>query len=133
MCASARGAIPQHLDQSQILSVEEMYIDIGADSRLAAIEMGVQVGDGLTWSSSFERFGDNLIRGKALDDRLGCFVMLTLAQILAKQKTAPSCNLHFAFVVQEESRLTGGLPSVQKYDPEIVIGIDGTCHLIHQI
>jgi len=126
-CVPAQvGTMPQHLDKTESLSLEEMYVDIGAETRQAAIEMGVQVGDGLTWASSFERFGENLVRGKAFDDRLGCYVMLTLARLLEEHEKPPSCDLYFAFVVQEETRLTGGLPCVQKYDPEIVIGIDGT-------
>ena len=126
-CVPAQaGTLPQHLDTTEFLTLEEMYIDIGAESRQEAAEMGVQVGDGLTWASYFERFGKNFIRGKAFDDRLGCYVMLLLAQTLIEQKTLPACDLYLAFVVQEETRLTGGLSSVQRYDPEIVIGIDGT-------
>jgi putative aminopeptidase len=120
------GTLPQHLDTPEYLALDSMYVDIGAESKQEAKEMGVQVGDGLTWASSFERFGENLVRGKAFDDRIGCFVMLALAHSLIKKNIMPACDLYLAFVVQEESRLTGGLPSVQKYAPQIVIGVDGT-------
>ena len=126
-CVPAQmGTLPQHLDTTTFLSLDEMYIDIGVESQQEAAEIGVQVGDGITWESRFEQFGENSIRGKAFDDRLGCFVLLTLAHNLVAQKILPVCDLYFAFVVQEETRLTGGLPSVQRYDPEIVIGLDGT-------
>ena len=126
-CVPAQaGTLPQHLDKPEILALEEVYVDIGAASQQEAAGMGVQIGDGLTWRSSFERFGENLVRGKAFDDRLGCYVMLELARDLVEQRVSPACDLYLAFVVQEELRLTGGLPAVQKHDPQIVIGIDGT-------
>lgn len=120
------GVMPQHLDKPEFLALEDMYVDIGVKSREEALDIGVQVGDGLTWASSFERFGDNFVRGKAFDDRLGCFVLLALAHSLVEQKMIPACDLHLAFVVQEETLLAGGLPCVQQYHPEIVIGVDGT-------
>ena len=120
------GTPPQHLDSTGFLSLEKMYVDIGAASKEEVDRIGVQVGDGLTWASSFERFGQHLVRGKALDDRLGCFVMLELVRFLAAQKVAPSCDLYLAFVVQEELRLTGGLPAVTEFKPGVVIGVDGT-------
>lgn len=120
------GTLPQHLDHPNFLALEDMYIDIGTASRQEAEAMGVQVGDGLTWASSFERIGSHQARGKAFDDRLGCFVLLALARRLKEAQITPTCDLHLAFVVQEETCLTGGLPAVRQYAPEIVIGIDGT-------
>ncbi len=120
------GVLPQHMDKPEFRDLEDMYVDIGVESLQEAVEIGVQIGDGLTWASTFERLGKNLVRGKALDDRLGCFVMLAFARVLVEQKILPACDLHLAFVVQEETLLSGGLPSVQGIDPEIVIGIDGT-------
>ena len=133
-CVPAQaGTLPQHLDKPEFLALDAMYVDIGAESREEVIELGVRVGDGLTWASSFERFGENQVRGKAFDDRLGCYVMLALAHALEEKNVTPACDLYLAFVVQEESRLTGGLPSVRKYAPQIVIGVDGTLPFDTQI
>lgn len=126
-CVPAQvGTLPQHLDKPEFLALDAMYVDIGVESRQEATDIGVQVGDGLTWASSFERFGETMVRGKAFDDRLGCYTMLALAHTLVEKNITPACDLYFAFVVQEESRLTGALPSVQMHNPQIVIGIDGT-------
>ena len=120
------GTLPQHLDGTDVLSLASMYVEIGTASRQEVEALGVQVGDGLTWASSLERFGEHAIRGKALDDRLGCFALLELARYLQATGSTPACDLHLAFVVQEESCLSGGLPAVQHYAPSVVIGIDGT-------
>lgn len=120
------GAMPQHLDSDGILPLSRMFVDVGASSREETQGMGIQVGDGLTWSTKFEEFGENRVRGKALDDRLGCFVLVELARLVEEFADKISCDVQLAFVVQEETLLSGGLPVVHQYSPEIVIGIDGT-------
>jgi putative aminopeptidase FrvX len=118
------GVLPQHLDNTQFLGLEHIYLDIGASTRAEAESMGVRVGDGLTWSC-FPRFkGVDRIVSKALDDRLGCLALLSLAQNL--QPADINCDLFLAFVVQEETGLMGGVPLVNQLAPDIVIGVDGT-------
>lgn len=118
------GLLPAHLDDHRTMALKDIYLDIGAASRSEAESMGVRIGDGLTWSSPLARIGQQLITGKALDDRLGCVVLITLAQILGNQEF--DHDLYFAFVVQEESGLMGGVPVVNDIAPEFVIGVDGT-------
>lgn len=119
------GTLPAHLDNTAITPVEQVYLDIQAESAEAARALGVQVGDGVTWDSPLKLQGDRLLSGKALDDRLGCFVLLSLARVLA-ETAPPECDLTLAFTVQEETMLSGGLPLMQAYQPEYLIGVDGT-------
>jgi putative aminopeptidase len=118
------GLLPQHLSAQSNPTIVDMYVDIGVTSVEEALSLGVQIGDGLTWDSSFQKLGKDRISAKTLDDRLGCLVLLDLAHQI--QENQPSCDLFLAFVVQEETMLMGGLPVVQAVLPEIVIGIDGT-------
>jgi putative aminopeptidase FrvX len=118
------GLLPQHLASTQSPELNTLFIDIGARGRDEAQQMGVQVGDGLTWAGALETIGQGRVRSKALDDRLGCLALLALAQQVGRQQTL--CDLYLAFVVQEETMLMGGAPVVNAIRPEIVIGIDGT-------
>ncbi len=118
------GVLPQHLDDHYAPDIATLYVDIGAASRQEVEALGVRVGDGLTWRASLERVGQRRISAKALDDRLGCLVLLTLAERLRPPDL--ECDLYLAFTVQEETMLMGGLPAVQAFAPEIVIGVDGT-------
>lgn len=118
------GILPGHLDNRDFLDLKDIYIDIGVSSREAAERMGVRIGDGLTWSAHLEQQGDDRVVGKALDDRLGCLVLIALAhRMLAHQ---PNCDLTLAFVVQEETGLMGGVPVANVVSPDVVIGVDGT-------
>lgn len=118
------GVLPHHLDTKGPPDLADVYVDIGAASRADAERMGARVGDVLTWSSALERHGYSLVCGKALDDRLGCFVLVTLAHGLDAHP--PACDLYLAFVVQEETMLMGGLPVAQRLSPDVAIGVDGT-------
>lgn len=119
------GIPPQHLDAS-VPNPAHLYIDIGAASQNDAMGMGVQVGDMLTWDSPCEEIGPYRIRGKAFDDRLGCFALICLANAIEKAGLELDCNLILAFTVQEETMLAGAIPIANQLTPDLVIGIDGT-------
>lgn len=118
------GVLPQHLDDLNKMSWGDIYIDIGARSRAEVQKWGVRIGDGLTWSSPLRQLRENCIVGKALDDRLGCLLLLTLANKLKPNQLG--VDLYLGFVVQEETTLMGGAPIVHAIQPDLVIGIDGT-------
>jgi putative aminopeptidase len=53
-----------------------MFIDVGLTSREEVEQAGIQVGDPVTYRPNYHRFGDGMICSKALDDRVGVFVLL---------------------------------------------------------
>jgi len=118
------GVLPGHLDNQEPVKMSDCYVDIGASSYHDAVEMGVQVGDVLTWPPDFQQLHESTISSKALDDRLGCFALLTLGEELAGETL--HSDLYIAFVVQEETMLGGGLPVAYAVQPDLAIGIDGT-------
>lgn len=118
------GLLPQHLASGEPLALDQIFIDIGARSRDDALKMGVQVGDGLTWSSPLQMLAGGLVRAKALDDRLGCLALVALAHRITL-RPLPS-DIFLAFVVQEETMLMGAAPVVNSIRPEIIVGVDGT-------
>ena len=119
------GILPQHLDTNEpINDFSKIYIDVGTSSADETRAMGVQPGDVLTWDSPLHFIGNSLVCGKALDDRLGCYILLKLAKILNPADL--KCDLFLTFTVQEESMLMGGMPAATAVEPEVIIGIDGT-------
>ena len=75
------GVTPIHLlggdARSVIPTQEALYIDIGAENRAQA-EQHVSPGDYVTFAPDFTSFGDNQICAKAIDDRIGCLILLEL-------------------------------------------------------
>lgn len=85
---------------SDPLRAGEAYVDVGARSAQAARGAGIDVGTPVVLWNPLRRFGvdRSLIVGKALDDRIGCALLLTLLE-----REAPAAGrLVVAFTVQEE-------------------------------
>ncbi len=118
------GVLPQHLDTNEPMDFSKIYIDIGSTSDQETRAMHVSPGDVLTWESPLRSISDTQISGKALDDRLGCYILIQLAKLLQPQEL--KCDLYLAFTVQEETILMGGMTAANAVSPEIIIGVDGT-------
>ncbi|MBV1767998.1 MAG: M42 family peptidase, partial [Methanobacterium sp.] len=73
------GSKPPHrmkpAEKKKITSYEDMFIDIGAKSNKQAEEL-IEVGDPITFSNDFYELPNSLITGKALDNRVGCLIMI---------------------------------------------------------
>ena len=96
-----------------------MYIDIGADSKEEA-EKEVALGDYVAFSNRYREFGNGCIKAKALDDRIGCSIMI---ELLTKEYDS---DVVFCFMVQEEVGLRGAKIAANKIKPEIAIVLEGT-------
>lgn len=116
------GAKAIHLQEPKerqtALKSKNLYIDIGAKDKEDAEKM-VKVGDYAVFDSQFERIGD-LIKAKALDDRIGCYI---ITEILKKDY---DLTLSGAFTVQEEIGLRGSAVAAYAIEPDVAIVIEGT-------
>tara|TARA_Y100000310_G_scaffold337876_1_gene426080 strand:+ start:374 stop:1390 length:1017 start_codon:yes stop_codon:yes gene_type:complete len=84
---------------------------------------GVEVGSFVEFEKETITLGKkDIICGKALDDRIGCFILLELAKKLKQSKA----NVYFVFTVQEEIGLYGSKTSVHSIDPDWALAIDVT-------
>ncbi|MCM1024602.1 MAG: M42 family metallopeptidase [Prevotella sp.] len=96
-----------------------LYADIGAEDKAAAEKL-VSPGDFVHFSSDFSAFGDGFVKGKAIDDRFGCAVMIDLI----KSELPYDCV--FTFVVQEEVGLRGSRAAAYTVDPDFAIVLEAT-------
>ena len=77
------GAKPIHLQKREewknTLNIEQMYIDIGVDGKAEAEKL-VSIGEYVAFDSQYIEFGNNLVKSKALDNRVGCSLLIKLIQ-----------------------------------------------------
>ena len=122
------GAKSHHItspeEKYRVPSVHDMFIDIGVHSRAAVEEVGIQVGDPITYHPNYQRFGDGMICSKALDNRAGVFALLEILKSLAGER--PPSTIVFSFTVLEEFSIRGSLPTVTATKPNAIISIDIT-------
>lgn len=98
---------------------KDLYIDIGASGKSQA-EKRLSPGDYGTFDAESRRFGDGLFKAKAIDDRIGCAVLLTLL------REEPPVDTWFCFTVQEEVGLRGAATAGFRIDPDICLVVEGT-------
>ena len=122
------GAKSHHITSAEekfkVPTVHEMFIDVGVTSRAAVEALGIQVGDAVTYHPNFHRFGDGMICSKALDNRVGVFLLLETLKAFASNR--PPCTLVFAFTVLEEFSIRGSLPTVTATKPHAILSLDIT-------
>ena len=99
--------------------LNSLYIDIGCTDKKQA-EGLVMRGDPAMFDSKFLEFGVDCVKAKAIDDRVGCAVMLELL------KQDLPYDTYFAFVVAEEIGSRGATVAAQRVAPGCVVAIEGT-------
>ena len=107
--------------------LSKLYIDIGARDREEA-EQYAKVGSFGTFDSEFYRFGKDgaFLKAKALDDRLGCAVMLEVMESLVEERLTENLDLYFCFTVREEIGLSGARTAAAKIAPDLAIVLEST-------
>lgn len=117
------GSKPIHLqkrnERNTPLEWNELYIDIGARNKDEAEKL-VPIGTTAIFATTFESLSDEIIMGKAFDDRVGCYVLLELLD------EEYDCNLVCAFTVQEEVGLRGASVAAYGVNPDLALVIEGT-------
>lgn len=102
------------------LDFDRIYVDIGAPSKEEALKR-VEIGTFGVYDSQFEKLDDTCV-SKAMDDRVGCAVLIKLFESL----TDPKHSVYGVFSVQEEVGLVGASVAAYEIDPEAAIAVDVT-------
>ena len=122
-CTGVAGAKAIHQcsgdEAKKIPEINSVSVDFGFESREDA-EKYILLGDFGYFKSDFVEFGNNMIKSKALDDRLGCAIMLELLQ--EKSKINYTC----VFTVQEEVGTRGATAAAYIVKPDYAIVIETT-------
>ncbi len=105
-------------DASRVPTLEKFYIDVGAESRESC---PIAVGDVGCFQRPCEELGDRIV-AKAMDDRIGCAVLIQVMRELA----ASPHEISFVFTVQEEVGLRGAVTSGYGAEPDVALAVDVT-------
>ncbi|MFQ6020664.1 MAG: M42 family metallopeptidase [Candidatus Aenigmatarchaeota archaeon] len=102
---------------------EGLIIDTGLTKRELRAK-GVEVGNYISIEQPIYLLGSNdIICGKAFDDRIGCYILIELAKRL---KNKSKNEIYFVFTIQEEIGLFGAITSAYKIEPDWAIVVDVT-------
>ncbi|HYF49463.1 MAG TPA: M42 family metallopeptidase [Planctomycetota bacterium] len=113
-------------ERSKGAKLEDLYVDIGAKDKAEALKR-VRAGDPITMAVGFERMPNDLAIARAMDDRIGAFVVLEAAkkfQAALKKKKRSACALFAVCSVQEEVGLRGAQTAAYTIEPHAGIAVD---------
>ena len=117
------GAKPIHLqkpeERKSALDIGSLYIDFGASSKEDA-EKYVSIGDYVSFDSKYREFGSDKVKAKALDDRVGCAILVDLL------KNIEDTSFYGVFTVMEEVGLRGAGPAAFEVNPDYSLILEGT-------
>lgn len=103
----------------KVPKTDSLYIDIGAGSREEALEK-VPLGTYGSFVSQPEEFGDGFFKARAIDDRIGCAIMLELL------KEELPLDVTFAFTAQEEVGTRGAFGAAFSVTPQVALVLETT-------
>ena len=120
------GSKPPHVikeeDRKKIVKAEDMFIDIGATSKEDAEKLGVRAGTPVTSDIDFKSLGNDLVTGKAFDNRAGCAMLIESLSMMKDVRA----TVHAVFTVQEEVGLKGARTSAFRLNPDVALATDVT-------
>ena len=121
------GSKPPHVlsmeQRKQPVEIKDMFIDVGVYSKKEVLELGINIGDMITPVGDLSIMNnEDFIMAKALDNRIGCYIVTKIMERLADQTL--NIDLYGVATVQEEIGLRGAKTSSNLINPDIAIAID---------
>jgi len=110
--------------RTQVWSVDQVFLDVGATSREEVEAMGVRPGDGIAPSSPFTVLPNERYAAKAWDDRVGIAVMVAAARRIQSEGIDLPGDIVWVATTQEEIGLRGAQAAVDLARPDIGISIE---------
>jgi endoglucanase len=119
------GMKPPHLldkdKRDELPEKEKLFIDVAAEDKEEIEDIGINVGDRITFEREFKELRDGKVTGQALDNRVGCTVAIE-----ALKRFEEDYELAVVFSTQEEVGLKGAKTSAFKINPDVALAVDVT-------
>ena len=125
------GKKPIHLlkpeDRKRVTEIQDVWVDLGASSAEEVAQLGVRVGDPMVVASGFIRLAGDRVASRAIDNRVGAYVVLEALRLLAEDP-APHAGAVAVATVQEEIGYSGGgaKSSAFSLEPQVAVVVDVT-------
>jgi putative aminopeptidase FrvX len=123
-------AIHMRQQKEETPSLKNIFLDCGCDSKEAVEKLGVHVGCVVTFEDEFMILNKNRYVGRALDNRMGGFMIAEVARLLKENKDKLPFGLYIVNSVQEEIGLRGAEMIAHRIKPNVAI-ITDVCHDTH--
>ncbi len=107
-------------------ALDNIFLDCGCANKKEVEKLGVHVGCVITYEDEFMVLNGNTFVGRALDNRMGGFMIAEVARLLKEQKVKLPFGLYITNSVQEEVGLRGAEMIVERIKPNMALVTDVT-------
>lgn len=107
-------------------TLETIFIETGCSSKKEVQELGIEIGNIVTFQEEFKVLNDNIFSGPSLDNSLGGFALAETARLLTENRIRLPFGLYFVNSVQEEVGKNGAILMANNIMPDVAIIIDAT-------
>ncbi len=101
---------------------QDLYIDIGCHNRKQVLDLGVKIGNAITYQPSYVHMANSVVSATSLDNRIGCSLLVLLAEWFSKNP--PEHDLYLVSTVQEEYTIRGAVVASRMIAPDIIFCLD---------
>lgn len=113
-------------DKEQAPELKNIFLDCGCTTKEEVEKLGVHVGCVITYEDTFMVLNDRYYVGRALDNRVGGFMIAEVARLLKENKKKLPFGLYIVNSVQEEIGLRGAEMIADRIKPNVAIITDVT-------
>ena len=113
-------------DRAKASKTKELWVDLGVTSAEEAAALGLRVGDPMVLAPKMVRLAGDRIASRAVDDRIGAYVVLEAARLVAGDPAQASVTA--VATTQEEIGYSGGGARTSAYslEPDVAVVVDVT-------
>jgi len=115
-----------NLGNEKAPKIHELWVDIGASGADEVAQMGLRVGHPAVYADTPMEFRNKRVVGRAVDNRIGGFMIAQVLKKLASAKTKPAFTLVCLNSVQEEIGGYGAKMATHRLHPDVCICTDVT-------
>ena len=107
-------------------TLDNIFLDCGCATKKEVEKLGIHVGCVVTYEDEFMTLNNKFYVGRALDNRIGGFMIAEVARLLKENKIKLPFGLYITNSVQEEVGLRGAQMIVETIQPDVAIVTDVT-------
>lgn len=120
-------AIHTRVEKDDAPSMKNIFLDCGCTKKEEVEKLGIHVGCVVTFEDEFMILNKDKFVGRALDNRIGGFMIAEVARLISENKEKLPFGLYITNAVQEEIGLRGAEMIAERIQPDVAIVTD-VCH-----
>ncbi|MCB1227559.1 MAG: M42 family metallopeptidase [Verrucomicrobiales bacterium] len=113
-------------EDEKVPKPHQLWVDIGASSDRDVEAAGIRVGHPMVYADGVEELGSDKLVGRALDNRIGGFILSQVLARLAAKSKRPKATLIVVNAVQEEIGGHGARMVAHRLMPDAAVVLDVT-------